>query len=186
MRATICLTVTPSFSDKTDVLAIGYSFKTDKSRTPTVSRRAVRRPGDDIIGRELNRRKPPGRQWETNPQPSEQLMTIKIRASAETASAAYIVVYTELAIERLNDEATLIKFKNDIHLVSKQARTRISHATRRTSFEIKLKIITVQLCDNAFVLTLNLSMVKINTEISCRGQQCSEQLRAYIQANHHV
>ena len=34
-----------------------------------------------IIGRELNLRKLPGRQWESNPQPSEQLrpMTIKKR-----------------------------------------------------------------------------------------------------------
>ena len=39
-----------------------------------------------IIGREL--KKLPGRQWESNPQPSEQLrpMTIKTSASTETAT----------------------------------------------------------------------------------------------------
>ena len=44
-----------------------------------------------IIGRELNLRKLPGRQWESNPQPSEQLrpMTIKISTSTETATTAY-------------------------------------------------------------------------------------------------
>ena len=43
-----------------------------------------------IIGRELNLRKPPGRQLESNPQPSEQLrpMTIKTSASTETATTA--------------------------------------------------------------------------------------------------
>ena len=46
-----------------------------------------------IIGREINLRKLPGRQWESNPQPSEQLrqMTIKTSASTETATTAYIV-----------------------------------------------------------------------------------------------
>ena len=41
-----------------------------------------------IIGRELNLRKLPGRQWESNPQPSEQLRptTIKTSASTETAT----------------------------------------------------------------------------------------------------
>ena len=41
-----------------------------------------------IIGRELNLRKLPGRQWESNPQSSEQLqpMTIKTSASTETAT----------------------------------------------------------------------------------------------------
>ena len=44
-----------------------------------------------IIGRELNLRKLPGRQWESNPQPSEQLrpMTIKTSASTEAATTAY-------------------------------------------------------------------------------------------------
>ena len=44
-----------------------------------------------IIGRELNLRKLPGRQWESNPQPSEQLrpMTIKTSATTETATTAY-------------------------------------------------------------------------------------------------
>ena len=48
-----------------------------------------------IIGRELNLRKLPGRQWESNPQPSEQLrsMTIKTSASTETATTAYIKSY---------------------------------------------------------------------------------------------
>ena len=47
-----------------------------------------------IIGRELNLRKLPGRQWESNPQPSEQLrpMTIKTSASTETATTANKVV----------------------------------------------------------------------------------------------
>ena len=50
--------------------------------------------GDDIIGRELNLRKLPGRQWESNPQPSEQLqpITIKTSASTETVTAAYMHV----------------------------------------------------------------------------------------------
>ena len=44
-----------------------------------------------IIGRELNLRKLPGRQWESNPQPSKQLrlMTIKTSTSTETATTAY-------------------------------------------------------------------------------------------------
>ena len=44
-----------------------------------------------IIGRELNLSKLPGRQWESNPQPSEQLrpMTIKTCASTETVTTAY-------------------------------------------------------------------------------------------------
>ena len=46
-----------------------------------------------IIGRELNLRKLFGRQWESNPQPSEQLwpITIKTSASTETATTAYFV-----------------------------------------------------------------------------------------------
>ena len=45
-----------------------------------------------IIGQELNLRKLPGRQLESNPQPSVQLqtMTIKTSASIETATTAYI------------------------------------------------------------------------------------------------
>ena len=35
--------------------------------------------GDDIIGRELNLKKPLGRQWESNPQLSEQLRSITIK-----------------------------------------------------------------------------------------------------------
>ena len=44
-----------------------------------------------IIGRELNLRRLPGRQWESNPQPSEQLRptTIKTSASSETVTTAY-------------------------------------------------------------------------------------------------
>ena len=49
-----------------------------------------------VIGRELNLLKLPGRQWESNPQPSEQLraMTIKTSASTEMATTAY-KVYNE-------------------------------------------------------------------------------------------
>ena len=45
-----------------------------------------------IIGRELNLRKLPGRQWESNPKPSEQLrpMTIKTSASTKTATTGYV------------------------------------------------------------------------------------------------
>ena len=48
-----------------------------------------------IIGRELNLRIMPGRQWESNPQPSEQLrpMTIKTSASTETDTTVYIQSY---------------------------------------------------------------------------------------------
>ena len=48
-----------------------------------------------IIGRELNLRKLPGRQWGSNPQPSEQLrpMTIKTSASTETDTTAYTYMY---------------------------------------------------------------------------------------------
>ena len=48
-----------------------------------------------IIVRELNLRKLPGRQWESNPQPSEQLrpMTIKTSASTETATTAVVAGY---------------------------------------------------------------------------------------------
>ena len=63
--ATVCLTVVPSFSDTTDVSTIGHSSKTDRSRTPLFH---VAQYGDDIIGRELNLRKLPGRQWESCPQ----------------------------------------------------------------------------------------------------------------------
>ena len=49
-----------------------------------------------IIGRELNLRKLPGQQWESNPQPSEQLrlMTIKTSASTEMATTAYDIHLT--------------------------------------------------------------------------------------------
>ena len=47
-----------------------------------------------IISRELNLRKLPGRQWESNPEPSEQLqpMTIKTNASTEMATTGYIYI----------------------------------------------------------------------------------------------
>ena len=48
-----------------------------------------------IIGRELNLRKLPGRQWESNSKPSEQLrpMTIKTSASTKTATTACIIMH---------------------------------------------------------------------------------------------
>ena len=52
-------------SDTTDVSTIGHSSKTDRSRTPLFH---VAQYGDDIIGRELNLKKLPGRQWESCPQ----------------------------------------------------------------------------------------------------------------------
>ena len=47
-----------------------------------------------IIGRELNLTKLSGRQWESNPQPSEPLrpMTKKTSASTETATTAYYIL----------------------------------------------------------------------------------------------
>ena len=47
-----------------------------------------------IIGQELNPRKLPGQQWQSNQQPSEQLrpMTIQTSASTETATVAYIMM----------------------------------------------------------------------------------------------
>ena len=90
--ATVCLTVVSSFSDITGLSTISDSFKTDRSRTPLFH---VAQYGDDITGRELNLRKLPGRQWESNPQPSEQRrpMTIKTSASTETANAPYMYIY---------------------------------------------------------------------------------------------
>ena len=92
---TFCLTVAPWFSDITDVSTIGHSFKTDRSLTPLFH---VAQYGNDIINRELKLRKLPGRQWESNPQPSEQLrpMTIKTSASTETATTAYILILANL------------------------------------------------------------------------------------------
>ena len=46
--ATVCLTVTSSFSDITDVSTIGHSFKTVRRRTPVCD---VAQYEDDIIGR---------------------------------------------------------------------------------------------------------------------------------------
>ena len=63
--ATVCLTVVPLFSDTTNVSTIDHSSKTDRSRTPLFH---VAQYEDDIIGRELNLRKLPGRQWESCPQ----------------------------------------------------------------------------------------------------------------------
>ena len=93
--ATVCLTVVASFSDTTDVSTICHSSKTDRSRTPLFH---VAQYGDGIIGRELNLRKLPDGQWESNPQPSEQLrpMTIKTSASNETATAGYVLIMTSI------------------------------------------------------------------------------------------
>ena len=52
------LTVEPSFLDTVDVSTIGHSFETDRSRTPLFY---VAQYWDDIIGRELNLTKLPGR-----------------------------------------------------------------------------------------------------------------------------
>ena len=49
-----------------------------------------------IIGRELNLRKLSGRQWESNPQPSEQLRSITIETSASTETA------TTVSLESVN------------------------------------------------------------------------------------
>ena len=75
------------FSHISDVSTIGHSSKIDRSRTPLFH---VAQYGDDIVGRELNLRKLPGRQWESNQQPSEQLrpITIKSSVSTETTTAA--------------------------------------------------------------------------------------------------
>ena len=63
-----------------------------------------------IIGRELNLRKLPGRQWESNPQPSEQLrpVTIKTSASTETATTAYTTIGKRIC-ERFNMGTAMIK-----------------------------------------------------------------------------
>ena len=55
----------------------------------------VNQPRCTNISGELNLRKLPGRQWESNPQPTEQLrpMTIKTSASTEAATTAYILLY---------------------------------------------------------------------------------------------
>ena len=55
--ATVCRTVMPSFSDKSDVSTIRHSFKTDRSRTPLFH---IAQYGDYIIGPELNIKKLPG------------------------------------------------------------------------------------------------------------------------------
>ena len=98
MRATVCLTVVPSFSGITDVSTIGHSSKTDRSRTPLFH---VAQYGDDIIDGELNLRKLPGRQWESNPQPSEQLrpMTIKTIAPLPKRSQQPLMLYINIASE---------------------------------------------------------------------------------------
>ena len=89
--ANVCLTAMPPFSDMTDVSTFCHSFKTHRSRTCLFH---IAQYGDNIIGRQLNLRKLPGRYWESNPQPSEQLrpMTIKISASAETVTVAYVAL----------------------------------------------------------------------------------------------
>ena len=68
-----------SFSDISDVSANGHSFKTDRSRIPLFH---VVKYGDDAIGRELIVRTLPGRKWDSDPQPFEQLRSITIKTSA--------------------------------------------------------------------------------------------------------
>ena len=82
--------------------SFAFGFKTDRSRTPLFH---VAHYGDDIADRELNLRKPTGRQWESTPQPSERRrpMTIKTSASTEAAIVAYI--RCDLC-ERLTDRQT--------------------------------------------------------------------------------
>ena len=66
-----------------------------------------------IIGRELNLRKLPGQQWESNPQLSEQLrpMTIKTSASTETATTPYILVPVAVADQVALPECRYRRFR---------------------------------------------------------------------------
>ena len=78
-----------------------------------------------IIGREWNLRKLPGRQWESNPQPSKQLqqMTIKTSASTETATTAYIFSIFMNAVSSYQVEAIGIYFvKKQYYIVALQRR----------------------------------------------------------------
>ena len=97
MCATAYLTVMPSFSDVTDISVSRHSRKTDNRRTPLSH---VAQYEHDIIGRELNLRKLPGRQRESNPQPSEEVRptTIKTTDSAELATEAYMILLSNGAL----------------------------------------------------------------------------------------
>ena len=70
-----------------------------------------------ITGRELNLIKLPGRQWESTPQPSEQLrpMTIKTGASTETATTAYITDDARNSMGRLVTWRRLFKMAANLH-----------------------------------------------------------------------
>ena len=70
-----------------------------------------------IIGRELDLRKLSSRQWESNPQPSEQLrpMTIKTSASTETATTAYNVVYKPFAFANMSLSPYISSIASRIH-----------------------------------------------------------------------
>ena len=65
-----------------------------------------------ITGRELNLRKLPGQQWESNPQPSEQLrpMTIKTSASTETATTATTATTTTTATTHSSVQLVLTQY----------------------------------------------------------------------------
>ena len=63
-----------------------------------------------IIGRELNLRKLPGRQWESNPQPSKQLRPMTIKTSdAESATTAHNKSLSDIDLfpSRLNYQVPL-------------------------------------------------------------------------------
>ena len=75
-----------------------------------------------IIGRELNLRRLPGRQWESNPQPSEHLrpMTIKTSASTETATTAYITAWLyRFTVKFYNHFNLSFSAKNSFYNISK-------------------------------------------------------------------
>ena len=84
----------------------GYLSQVEGPKTPLDTNEPIT---PYIIGRELNLRKLPDRQWEWNPQPSEQLlpMTIKTSASTETAKAAY-KDYCELFVRELVHHAPVL------------------------------------------------------------------------------
>ena len=75
----------PSFSDITEVATIGHS-----SRPTEAARHAVR--GQHYRPRIKYPRSLPGRQWESNPLPSEQLPPTTIKTSATTETATYIKI----------------------------------------------------------------------------------------------
>ena len=88
LHATVCLTVMPLFSDITKVSTIGQ-FQEWQKPHPLISCCAVQTRYYRL--RIKSRWKLPGRQWELNPQPSEQLrpMTIKTSSSTEMAMVAF-------------------------------------------------------------------------------------------------